>query len=710
MQIKSVEISGFRAFSGRNRFDLDGDVVLVVGVNGHGKTSLFDAIHWAITGDISRLNQPDSVVSLYSPSGEARVHVKLASDDGRLLEVTRHSDGEKYSLLVSEGDKAFRGADAEYELLRRLGDDGLASGESRAALRSALERGVYLQQDVLTDFLTADTDQDRFSAISEFIGAGRTTEFQSALERSRRAWTRTTTERSSEMDEKAQRLSRLEGQLRELEDASSAMGPSSDEWTAWWTQAQRLRISSLGVPKIDSSDAHNVIDIAMAELRSLRLSLERRRDRLRSLALMLQEVPTAEVDLDALRREVEQASQALVAARRTLEEAQEEVAEARNRQLESRSEQEDLRVFAEITLRQLGETCPVCQQTYDIDSTRQRLESLLTDASQPVGPSVSELGLIGLLKDVQVMEERASTAAAALQDAQRQERLCVESQERIRAGLAELAVGVPERSNASHAIEAALEENTGQLEVLSEVGLRGEALALSLARAGQLARQAELREQVQQARRDLSNIRNEITARQETGELVSGMISGLRDASSELVEAELVRLEPLLQRIYATVDPHPEFRIVKLLSRMYRGSGRVLVEVEDPEHRYRKAPRAYLSSSQMNLLAVSVFLALNLGIPTLPLRVAILDDPLQSLDDLNLLGLIDLLKRMRGERQLMVSTHDSRFASLLERKLRPVSASQRTVLVELSGWSSEGPIAEQRDVARDMVPIRIAAA
>ena len=58
----------------------------------------------------------------------------------------------------------------------------------------------------------------------------------------------------------------------------------------------------------------------------------------------------------------------------------------------------------------------------------------------------------------------------------------------------------------------------------------------------------------------------------------------------------------------------------------------------------------------------------------------------------------------------MVSTHDSRFASLLERKLRPVSESQRTILVELNGWSSEGPSVAQRDVVRDLVPIRIAAA
>ena len=105
-----------------------------------------------------------------------------------------------------------------------------------------------------------------------------------------------------------------------------------------------------------------------------------------------------------------------------------------------------------------------------------------------------------------------------------------------------------------------------------------------------------------------------------------------------------------------------------------------------------------------------MFLALNLGMPRLPLQVTILDDPLQSLDDLNLLGLVDLLKRTRERRQLMVSTHDRRFALLLERKLRPVSDSQRTIRVELNGWTSEGPMTNQYDIQGDPVPIRIAAA
>ncbi len=117
-----------------------------------------------------------------------------------------------------------------------------------------------------------------------------------------------------------------------------------------------------------------------------------------------------------------------------------------------------------------------------------------------------------------------------------------------------------------------------------------------------------------------------------------------------------------------------------------------------------------LSSSQMNALAVSIFLSLNLGVSSLPLSTAMLDDPLQSLDDVNLLGLIDLLRRLTFRRQLIVSTHDSRFGQLLQRKLRPVAEGQRTRVIELEGWGRNGPQLRSYDVDDDIRGMRIDAA
>ena len=44
MRLLSIELSGFRGFAQKREFDLDADAVVVIGANGHGKTSLFHGI------------------------------------------------------------------------------------------------------------------------------------------------------------------------------------------------------------------------------------------------------------------------------------------------------------------------------------------------------------------------------------------------------------------------------------------------------------------------------------------------------------------------------------------------------------------------------------------------------------------------------------------------------------------------------------------
>jgi hypothetical protein len=189
------------------------------------------------------------------------------------------------------------------------------------------------------------------------------------------------------------------------------------------------------------------------------------------------------------------------------------------------------------------------------------------------------------------------------------------------------------------------------------------------------------------------------------------VIEALREAGSAVVQERISQIGPILQDVYTRIDPHPAFRVVTLLSRIVRGKGQLSTVISDPiEQKDSDLPSAVLSSSQINALAVSVFLALNIGIPSPPLSAAILDDPLQSLDDINLLGLVDLLRRTKDRRQLFVSTHDMRFGDLLARKLRPRTHGGRTMIIELEGWSRRGPSVSTREVVSDPVPLRLVAA
>jgi hypothetical protein len=201
-----------------------------------------------------------------------------------------------------------------------------------------------------------------------------------------------------------------------------------------------------------------------------------------------------------------------------------------------------------------------------------------------------------------------------------------------------------------------------------------------------------------------------IASRNQTGEQGQRVIEALREASSAVVEERLSEIGPLLQGIYARMDPHPTFRVVKFLSKVVRGKGQLSTVVSDPiEGKTSEMPEAVLSSSQVNALSVAVFMALNIGVPKPPLAVAILDDPLQSLDDVNLLGLVDLLRRAKDRRQLFVSTHDRRFGDLLARKLRPIGKKGRTVVIQLDAWSRKGLVARTREIKSDPVPLRLVA-
>ena len=68
MRLAKVTVEGFRGLPAAQDFDLDADAVVVVGANGSGKTSLLDAVLWALTGRLARVEDGGgSVRSGFAP-------------------------------------------------------------------------------------------------------------------------------------------------------------------------------------------------------------------------------------------------------------------------------------------------------------------------------------------------------------------------------------------------------------------------------------------------------------------------------------------------------------------------------------------------------------------------------------------------------------------------------------------------------------------
>src|SRR6266851_5489122 len=86
--LSRVQLADFRIYGDYYTFELDPQpgVTLIVGANGLGKTTLFDGIEWALTGQVSRFDDVpsdgrrkgrDPLTRLGRPDGAHRVSLQF---------------------------------------------------------------------------------------------------------------------------------------------------------------------------------------------------------------------------------------------------------------------------------------------------------------------------------------------------------------------------------------------------------------------------------------------------------------------------------------------------------------------------------------------------------------------------------------------------------------------------------------------------------
>jgi DNA repair exonuclease SbcCD ATPase subunit len=260
------------------------------------------------------------------------------------------------------------------------------------------------------------------------------------------------------------------------------------------------------------------------------------------------------------------------------------------------------------------------------------------------------------------------------------------------------------------AVRAEVDVLRARLDQIQEAVNRGESIALRVARRAQQGQREELQRELDRVNRDIFQQDADIELRTQTRDASSQVIEALKEAATDAVIKRLEHVRPLMQKIYSRIDPHPSFRHVDLIAESFRNRGQMSLHLSDAETNRRvDEPKFYLSSSQLNALSVVMFLGMNLGLSQAALNTMILDDPLQSLDDINLLGLIDLLRRVKQRRQLLISTHDRKFAALLAKKLRPVGEGQVSRVVRLGEWHRGNPEVHQHEVAVDEPRLRTVA-
>lgn len=148
----------------------------------------------------------------------------------------------------------------------------------------------------------------------------------------------------------------------------------------------------------------------------------------------------------------------------------------------------------------------------------------------------------------------------------------------------------------------------------------------------------------------------------------------LKDESHFYIKEKIEQVFNLksVNKIFQMIDPHPKMTdiIFKLDESVKDSLGLNIMCKDHKKPENIEAPILYLSSAQVNILSLSIFLASAIE-NSQEFNTILMDDPIQHLDGLNILSFIDLLRIIcfSLNKQIILSTHDERFFKLLQKKL-----------------------------------------
>lgn len=164
------------------------------------------------------------------------------------------------------------------------------------------------------------------------------------------------------------------------------------------------------------------------------------------------------------------------------------------------------------------------------------------------------------------------------------------------------------------------------------------------------------------------------------------------DEAQSYLESEIKKFfhVELINEIYRKIDPHPDFKSVQFKATFTDDSPRLDVFVKKTDDTKLLVPNLYFSTAQINILSLSIFLATALN--EQKYKCIFIDDPIQSMDNINILSTIDLIRSIvvNYDRQVILSTHDENFYNLLKKKMPAKFFSSRFLELESFGKVKAG--------------------
>lgn len=661
MKIARLEVSGFRGIRDRAEIWFPSGFAVIVGRNGAGKSTICDAIEYALTGSITRHrsgSEKGENIEQYlwwrgTDSPEERyVSLTLADDDSREYLITRRPDGKEPDALRTVTPLLCRHA---IDPTKKPTD---VCGTS------------IIRDERITELSVDMTEVERFEFVRSAVGSANLGSMEAKLADIQRALERQIEDAEREYERLRERVVQIVADVSRLKSES----PVEREVQAI---ENRLR-AKLALP---AAEPGQLASEARRALSDLRLRVERGSQLLNRIRARLRS-RTPESD-SALENEHSQIQIELREAEEQLRALQQTVSEFRGTVKALETESQASSSLAELHLHgsQLGLSdgrCPLCGSSISAEKFDRHLRSIeaglqetavrLADAKRRLAEA--EEAERSKSQSVLELRDRAARLETSLQEIRA-------FREQVKSDAASLGI---EPSANDWETEPLISWLDLQRRELNEL----EGFIVSLEAAQQLSwvsdREKEL-DVVQQASRSAERKLEE--TRRATSRTKSA-IDTLRRISGEIVDERLAAISPLLEELYSRLRPHIDW---PKISYLVRGDIRRLLSLRVGDGLNL---RYIFSSGQRRAAGLAFLLAVSLSRPWCGFRSLILDDPVQHIDDYRALHLVETLAAVRRTGfQVICTVEDEELAELLTRRLRS-TLEDAGALVEMEYQPGEG--------------------
>lgn len=639
MRLDFIEVCGFRGFRDLVRINFGRGFTVISGRNGVGKSTLCDAVEFAITGSIDKYAvekaAKESLSDYFWWRGEGipnahYVTVSFVDDNGKPFAITRTRESGS-DRSPDEIRAALCRESAPDEALRQLIRTSIIRDEWIAAL--SLDLTETERFDLVRSALGALEGSEAGSRAKEVVAAAETahTKAEAAYDAAR---------------------SRLADRLTQQSEIQATLSRSGDVSGA-------LQVIAAAAP-----DAPTELTARLVAGRNALANGRARLGRMGEALQLGREVAAAQAVYNApeavTKREA--ASAAYEAAQREHEAAQQVVSEAEQRL--SREEEIDVMAASLSLLVEHGERlglhddhCPLCaahrtsaEFAAGLAAARQRITSLAS------GVQAARDALTIAKQNARQLSLKLQTASAAVR-AHADELRRLSDQEAAHLdfysqwGLDYRFIEDPD------GLEQAISSERNRLIDLERALLVLEASQAVSRMSSIESNISALRAEIEKLAQAVSQSQNAITAAREIDRSV-------RRVSAEIIDERLAQISPLLNELYQRLRPHTNWRTIDY---SIRGDVRRFLSLKVGDG---LNPQFVFSSGQRRAAGLAFLLSVHLARAWTPLRSLLLDDPVQHIDDFRALHLVEVLAALRLEgRQIICAVEDPALADLLCRRL-----------------------------------------